>query len=201
VAAAFGPGAFIADLFAPVRLAPRPLPVMEATRAGLKPPYGDRWFKSLLARSGEIGCWRCASSRTAIEETAHGVFDLHGSRFRRGDLGFGHQVKFVITMSPQLNQRYYLTLYKLSRPCHSSNHLLYGSYRRRFLEKYFFCAFRRSAVTSGSRPLSGRMITGEVDPASAPGTGSSGARRTRQRALFSQKIWAATLPPFAFANK
>ena len=47
----------------------------------------------------------------------------------------------------------------------------------------------------------GYAVTGEVDPASAPGTGSSGARRSRQRALFSQKICAVTLPPFALANK
>jgi hypothetical protein len=35
-----------------------PLPVMEATRAGLKASYGDRWFKSLLPRASSRACSR-----------------------------------------------------------------------------------------------------------------------------------------------
>jgi hypothetical protein len=72
---------------------------------------------------------------------------LHASRSRRGDLGFGHQVKFGLTVFLQLNQRYYL-------PSDS-----YRSYRRRLLAKYFSCSFSLSSVISGSRPLSGRIRT------------------------------------------
>ena len=60
----------------------------------------------------------------------------------------------------------------------------------------------KAGTSSGSRPLSGSTrTTGEFASASPPAVRSSGAARSRHCArVFSQKICATTLPPFAAAN-
>src|SRR5271169_5090233 len=76
-------------------------------------------------------------------------------------------------------------------------------YRRGFLGNCFSCASRNACVRSGSRLLSGSNRTiGGVASTSPSGAGWPGTGLSRQCALvFSQKICAGTLPPFAAANK